>query len=40
MDVRALANSLTMDEALIIRFGCELLEAPKIGDETYKEVRT
>ena len=29
-----------MDEALIIRFGCELLEEPKIGDEIYELVRT
>ena len=32
-------DGLTADEALIIRFGRELLEAPKVSDETYQAVR-
>lgn len=32
-------DGLTADEALIIRFGRELLESPKVGDETFDAVR-
>lgn len=32
-------DGLTADEALIIRFGRELLEAPRIGDDTFDAVR-
>ncbi|MDH3704058.1 MAG: hypothetical protein OEU46_22400 [Alphaproteobacteria bacterium] len=32
-------DGLTDDEALIIRFGRELLEAPKVSDETFAAVR-
>lgn len=32
-------GDLTADEALIIQFGRELLEAPKVSDETYEAVR-
>ena len=32
-------DDLTADEALIIRFGRELLEAPKVTDETFHAVR-
>jgi 4-carboxymuconolactone decarboxylase len=32
-------DGLTADEALIIRLGRELLEAPKVSDETYQAVR-
>lgn len=39
VDTHASTDGLTADEALIIRFGHELLEAPKIGDETYEAVR-
>lgn len=31
-------DDLTADEALIIRFGRELLEAPKVSDETFAAV--
>jgi 4-carboxymuconolactone decarboxylase len=30
---------LTADEALIIRFGRELLEQPKVSDDTFNAVR-
>ncbi len=33
-------DDLTADEALIIQFGRELLEAPKVSDETYEAVRS
>ena len=33
-------DNLTEDEALIIRFGQELLEAPRVEDETFDAVRT
>ena len=32
-------DSLTADEALIIRFGRELLEAPQVSDDTFRAVR-
>ena len=32
-------DNLTADEALIIRFGRELLEAPRVEDETFDAVR-
>ena len=32
-------DKLTADEALIIRFGRELLEARKVSDETFNAVR-
>jgi len=32
-------DGLTDDEALIIRFGRELLEAPRVADETFAAVR-
>lgn len=32
-------EGLTADEALIIRFGRELLEAPNVGDDTFAAVR-
>ena len=32
-------DGLTEDEALIIRFGRELLEAPRVEDETFDAVR-
>ncbi len=32
-------DALTPDEALIIRFGRELLESPKVSDEAYEAVR-
>lgn len=32
-------EGLTADEALIIRFGRELLEAPSVSDETFNAVR-
>ncbi|MBT5048785.1 MAG: hypothetical protein HOK30_24625 [Rhodospirillaceae bacterium] len=32
-------DGLTADEALIIRFGRELLEAPQVSDETFAAVR-
>jgi 4-carboxymuconolactone decarboxylase len=33
-------DDLTADEALIIRFGRELLEAPQVSDETFRAVQT
>ena len=39
VDTRAPLDGLTADEALIIRFGRELLEAPAIADETFNAVR-
>ena len=32
-------DGLTADETLIIRFGRELLEAPKVSDDTFDAVR-
>jgi hypothetical protein len=32
-------DGLTADEALIIRFGRELLEAPKVSDDTFDAVQ-
>src|SRR5215831_14616789 len=32
-------DDLTADEALIIRFGRELLEAPQVSDETFQAVQ-
>ena len=32
-------DGLTADEALIIRFGRELLEAPQVSDDTFDAVR-
>jgi 4-carboxymuconolactone decarboxylase len=32
-------DGLTADEALIIRFGRELLQAPRVSDETFQTVR-
>jgi 4-carboxymuconolactone decarboxylase len=32
-------DGLTADEAMIIRFGRELLESPKVSDEIYETVR-
>jgi 4-carboxymuconolactone decarboxylase len=32
-------DNLTADEALIISFGRELLEGPRVSDETYEKVR-
>src|SRR5947208_5205016 len=39
VDTRAPLDGLTADEALIIRFGRELLEAPAIAEETFNAVR-
>jgi 4-carboxymuconolactone decarboxylase len=39
VDTHAPLDGLTPDEALIIRFGRELLEAPAIADETFNAVR-
>jgi 4-carboxymuconolactone decarboxylase len=33
-------DGLTADEALIIRFGRELLESPQVSDDTFNAVRT
>ncbi len=40
VDTHGLLDDLTTDEALIIRFARELLEAPKVGDEIFEAVRT
>jgi 4-carboxymuconolactone decarboxylase len=40
VDTYASLDGLTDDEALIIRFGRELLEAPAVRDETFAAVRT
>ena len=39
VDTYAPLDGLTADEALIIRFGRELLEAPQVSDETFQAVR-
>jgi 4-carboxymuconolactone decarboxylase len=39
VDTYASLDGLTADEALIIRFGRELLETPQISDETFDAVR-
>jgi 4-carboxymuconolactone decarboxylase len=39
VDRRAPLDALTKDEALIIRFGRELLESPAVSDETFAAVR-
>lgn len=39
VDTYADLDGLTADEALIIRFGRELLEAPAVADETFAAVR-
>lgn len=40
VDTYAALDHLTADEALIIRFGRELLEAPAVSDETFEAVRS
>lgn len=40
VDTYAPLDSLSADEALIIRFGRELLEAPRVEDDTFEAVRT
>jgi 4-carboxymuconolactone decarboxylase len=39
VDTHGPLDGLTADEALIIRFGRELLEAPQVSDETFHAVR-
>lgn len=39
VDTHASLDGLTADEALIIRFGRELLEQPRISDEAYEAVK-
>ena len=39
VDTHGPLDGLTADEALIICFGRELLEAPRVGDETFEAVR-
>jgi 4-carboxymuconolactone decarboxylase len=39
VDTHGPLDDLTEDEALIIRFGRELLQAPRVGDETFLAVR-
>src|SRR5919199_4834548 len=39
VDTHGPLDGLTADEALIIRFGWELLEAPKVSDATFNAVR-
>ena len=39
VDTYAPLDGLTADEALIIRFGRELLEAPRVSDDTFDAVR-
>jgi len=39
VDSNGSVDGLTKDEALIIRFGRELLEAPSVSDETFDAVR-
>ncbi len=39
VDTYAPVDGLTADEALIIRFGRELLEEPCVSDETFEQVR-
>ena len=40
VDTHGPLDGLTADEALIIRFGRELLESPKVSDETFDAVRS
>ena len=40
VDTHGPLNKLTADEALIIRFGRELLEEPRVNDDTFDAVRT
>lgn len=39
VDTYAPVDGLTSDEALIIRFGRELLESPRVTDETFNAVK-
>jgi 4-carboxymuconolactone decarboxylase len=39
VDTHGPLDALTADEALIIRFGRELLEQPKVSDDTFNAVR-
>jgi 4-carboxymuconolactone decarboxylase len=39
VDTHGPLDGLTADEALIIRFGRELLESPQVSDETFHTVR-
>ena len=39
VDTRGPLDALTEDEALIIRFGRELLEQPRVSDDTFKSVQ-
>jgi hypothetical protein len=39
VDTHGPLDGLTADEALIIRFGRELLESPQISDDTFNAVR-
>jgi len=39
VDTHGPLDGLTADEALIIRFGRELLESPKVSDETFNAVQ-
>jgi 4-carboxymuconolactone decarboxylase len=39
VDTHGPLDSLTADEALIIRFGRELLESPQVSDDTFNAVR-
>jgi 4-carboxymuconolactone decarboxylase len=39
IDTHGSLDSLTADEALIIRFGRELLESPQVSDNTFNAVR-
>jgi hypothetical protein len=39
IDTHGLLDSLRADEALIIRFGRELLESPQVSNDTFNAVR-
>jgi 4-carboxymuconolactone decarboxylase len=39
VDTHAALDGLTADEALIVRFGRELLEQPRVSDDTFNAVR-
>jgi len=39
VDTHGPVDGLTADEALIVRFGRELLESPHVSDETFQAVR-
>jgi len=39
VDTHGPLDGLTVDEALIIRFGRELLESPQVSDDTFNRVR-